>query len=96
MKWDPDIDINGIGPLVRDPSNPSPITRRRHRILLDLLLGCRTASAIVEARKILAAYSYLQAEYEPKIAKAVLKLREAEDVESIRPRTRPRMIRVGL
>jgi hypothetical protein len=90
-----DIDINGIGPLVRDPRKPSPRTRWRHRVLLDLLLGCRTANAIAEARKIVAAYFYLQPEYEPKIAKAVLKMREVNDAEPRRPRSRARMIRAA-
>jgi hypothetical protein len=79
MMWDPDIDLNGLGPLVRNPKNPSKLTRRRHHMLLDLLLLDASMKTIIEVRKILAAYPYLRSEYEPKIVLALERMRRMDD-----------------
>jgi hypothetical protein len=95
MKWDPDLNINGIGPLVRDPNNPCKITRRRHAVLLGMLLECGTISAILEVRRIMSAYPYLREEWEPKTDEAARKLSEDDD-DVPRPRSRSRIARVTL
>jgi hypothetical protein len=77
--WDPDVDINGIGPLVRNPRNPSKLTRRRHHVLLDMLLQYPSISTIITVRKILAAYPYLRREYESKIVRALEQMRLDDD-----------------
>jgi hypothetical protein len=72
--WNPDVDLNGLGPLVRNLSNPSRRTRQRHHVLLDLLLECPSDQSIVTVRKILAAYPYLRGDYESKIVCALEQL----------------------
>jgi hypothetical protein len=79
MMWDPDVDINGIGPLVRNPKNPSKLTRRRHHVLLDMMLLNPSMKTINEIRKILAAYPYLRSEYESKIVLALERMRWLDD-----------------
>jgi hypothetical protein len=65
MKWDSNIDINGLGPLVRNPARPSLRTRARHHALLELLLEAGDLGTI---RQILVAYPYLVEEYADRIA----------------------------
>jgi hypothetical protein len=66
MRWDSTVNINGLGPLVHNPARPSPRTRARHRVLLELLLEAGDLGTI---RKILAAYPYLVEEYAGRNAK---------------------------
>jgi hypothetical protein len=61
--------------LVRDPSNPSPRSRRRYRRILDMLLYAPSEDAIVQADKIIAAHPYLRDEYGPRITAAERSLR---------------------
>jgi hypothetical protein len=74
-RWDPDTDINSLGPLERDPSNPSPRSRRRLHRILEMLLYVPSEEGIVQADKILAAYPYLRDEYGPRITAAERALR---------------------
>ena len=70
-RWDPNTDINSLGPLERNPSNPSRRTRERNRRLLEILLDTPTAWSIAQADKILAAYPYLRDQWGPRITAAV-------------------------
>ena len=63
--WDPDLDLNGLGPLVRNPANPSSRTRRRHHQLLTMLLDAGDLDTI---HKIMVAYPYLRKEYADRVA----------------------------
>lgn len=56
-----------LGPLVRNPRNPSRRTRTRHRLLLEMLLHAEQFSTI---RQIMAAYPYLRAEWEERVSAA--------------------------
>ena len=80
MRWDSTININGLGPLVRNPARPSHRTRTRHRVLIEMLLEAGDLGTI---RKILAAYPYLVEEYADRIAEyaereAILPLSECD------------------
>jgi hypothetical protein len=66
-RWDPNLDLNGLGPLVVNPANPSQHTRARHRRLMDMLLAVGDLATI---RDVLAAYPYLYAEYGERVAQA--------------------------
>ena len=68
MRWHPDYDINGPGPLVRNPSNPSRRTRHRHQLLMDMLLD---VGSFATMRQIMQAYPYLSEEYATKIAQGI-------------------------
>ena len=57
---DPDLDINSIGPLVRNRLRPSKISQKRHRLILEMLIHAEDWKTV---RQILAAYSHLRAEY---------------------------------
>ena len=71
-RWSPDLDVNGIGPLVQDPDNLSRASLRRNRLLLNMHIVC---GDLTTARKIIAAYPQLRAEYETKIQARAKQLR---------------------
>lgn len=62
-EWSPDLDLNSLGPVV-DPDHPSHIAKRRHRLLLEMLLQVGDFATI---NKILAAYPYLKVEYADRV-----------------------------
>jgi hypothetical protein len=78
LEWNSDLDINSIGPLC-DPLHPTRRNRSRHRYILDLLLE---GGHLVNARKILAAYPYLQDEYAQRMVRAI-----REEADARRPAT---------
>lgn len=67
LEWNDDLDFNSLGPLC-DPFHPTRRNRARHRHILDMMLD---AGNLNIARKILAAYPYLQDEYSDRMARAV-------------------------
>lgn len=73
-RWSPDTDPNSLGPC-EDPDHPSRTTRRRHRLLLDMLLE---GDSLTDAYKIVAAYPYLRAEYGPKLKERSAEIRRRE------------------
>jgi hypothetical protein len=73
-RWNPDTDVNSLGPLERDPDNPSPRSRHRLHRILEILLYAPSTESIVQADKILAAYPYLRDEYGPRITAAERRL----------------------
>lgn len=66
-RWSPDLNLNSIGPLVRDPDNLSPVSLRRNRLFLDMLIGTGGQASLQRARKIIVAHPQLRAEYADKI-----------------------------
>lgn len=79
-RWDPDTDLNAVGPC-EDPDHPSRVTKRRHRLLLNMLL---LGNDLTDARKILSAYPYLQSEYAGKIRVREEEIRRAARLEQLR------------
>lgn len=70
-RWDPDCDLNGIGPMDPDPlNNPSQQTRKRNRRFLEMLLTYPSVQSIAQADRILAGYPYLREEWGPRITAA--------------------------
>jgi hypothetical protein len=68
-RWPTDLDLNSLGPLVRDPSHLSPKSLRRNRLLLDMLLD---TGDLITAQKIVAAHPELRVEYEGRIRQPAL------------------------
>jgi hypothetical protein len=64
--YDPDLDLNSVVPC-NNPADPAPLNRRRHRLLMDMLLE---DGDFVTCRKILGAYPYLKSEYSRKLLHA--------------------------
>jgi hypothetical protein len=67
LEWNSDLDINSLGPVC-DPAHPTRRNQARHRHILDMMLE---VGQLATARKILAAYPYLQDEYGDRMARAV-------------------------
>lgn len=70
---DDNLDLNSLGDLC-DPAHPTPRNKARQRHILDMMLDVGNVDI---ARKILAAYPYLQAEYGERMARAVRKAEAA-------------------
>jgi hypothetical protein len=74
--WSPDLNLNGIGPLVKDPDNLSRVSLRRNRMMLDMLIAC---GDLMTARKITAAHAQLRVEYAGKIQARAKEISERID-----------------
>ena len=84
-RWSPDLELNGLGPY-EDPDHPSRTSRRRHRLLLDMMLQ---GDNLTDAYKIVAAYPYLQPEYAEKLKERAAEIRRRATLERLRARRIP-------
>jgi hypothetical protein len=64
-RWSPELDLNS--PRLVNPFKPSTATKRRHRLLLAMLLESEDFTTV---DKMLAGYPYLREEYAARVTQA--------------------------